>query len=64
MLTVSELIQMGFDEDEIREHGAPGQDQTLHPTDSTRPAFPSLASGFGQHSEGAFSGAQPDEGVG
>lgn len=30
MLTVSELIQMGFDEDEIREHGAPGQDQTWY----------------------------------
>ena len=30
MLTVSELVQQGFDEDEIREHGAPGQDQTWY----------------------------------
>lgn len=30
MLTVSELVQMGFDEDEIRAHGAPGQDQTWY----------------------------------
>ena len=30
MLTVSELVQMGFDEDEVREHGAPGQDQTWY----------------------------------
>lgn len=30
MVTVSELVQMGFDEDEIREHGAPGQDETWY----------------------------------
>jgi hypothetical protein len=30
MLTVSELIQMGFDEDEVREHGAPGQDENWY----------------------------------
>lgn len=27
-LTVSQLVEMGFDEDEIREHGAPGQVET------------------------------------
>lgn len=30
MVTVSELIQMGFDEDEVREHGAPGQDENWY----------------------------------
>lgn len=30
MVTVSELVQMGFDEDEIREHGAPGQDENWY----------------------------------
>lgn len=30
MVTVSELVQMGFDEDEVREHGAPGQDENWY----------------------------------
>lgn len=30
MVTVSELIELGFDEDEVREHGAPGQDENWY----------------------------------